>query len=91
MLQDFHAAFGLGRDDKTINTLDADGVLFLSVKGLVEEIKLRDDKITKLEAWSKEQGARSRTEIEELQAQNEQLSRKIESIDRRLNSLPPAP
>ena len=42
MAQDFHAAFGLGRDDKVINTLDADGVLFLSVKGLVQELKERD-------------------------------------------------
>jgi hypothetical protein len=50
MAQDFHAAFGLGNDDKTINTLDADGVLFLSVKGLVEELKERDAKIERLES-----------------------------------------
>jgi len=49
MAQDFHAAFALGSDDKTINTLDADGVLFLSVKGLIEELKERDAKIEKLE------------------------------------------
>jgi hypothetical protein len=84
MSQDFHAAFGLGRDDKTINTLDADGVLFLSVKGLVEEIKLRDEKIAKLEAWSMEQGARSRAEVDELKA-------KLQAVEERLNSLPPAP
>jgi len=55
MAQDFHEAFGLGSDDKTINTLDADGVLFLSVKGLVEELKERDEVIeelkTKLESF----------------------------------------
>jgi hypothetical protein len=50
MAQDFHTAFGLGSDDKTINTLDADGVLFLSVKGLVEELKERDAKIERLES-----------------------------------------
>ena len=72
MAQDFHVAFGLGNDDKTINTLDADGVLFLSVKGLAEELKERDKT------------------IEDLKAQNEELSRKIEAIDERLNSLPPA-
>lgn len=48
MAQDFHAAFALGSDDKTINTLDADGVLFLSVKGLVEELKVRDKTIEDL-------------------------------------------
>lgn len=50
MAQDFHAAFGLGRDNKTISTLDADGVLFLSVKGLVEELKDRDARIERLES-----------------------------------------
>jgi len=52
MAQDFHAAFGLGNDDKTINTLDADGVLFLSVKGLVEELKERDKTIEELKTKS---------------------------------------
>jgi hypothetical protein len=66
MAQDFHAAFGLGNDDKTINTLDADGVLFLSIKGLVEELKDRDAKIGELKA-------------------------KMEAMEERLNSLPPAP
>ena len=73
MAQDFHAAFGLGSDDKTISTLDSDGVMYAAIQGLVEELKVRDKT------------------IEELKAQNEQLSRKIESIDQRLNSLPPAP
>ncbi len=36
MAQDFHALFGLG-DDKTINTLDADGVLFAAVQALAQE------------------------------------------------------
>ncbi|MCS6771036.1 MAG: hypothetical protein NZ740_03300, partial [Kiritimatiellae bacterium] len=36
MAQDFQAAFGLG-DDKTINTLDADGVLFAAVQALAKE------------------------------------------------------
>ena len=38
MAQDFHAAFGLGSDDKTISTLDSDGVTLAAIKGLVEEI-----------------------------------------------------
>jgi|688.fasta_scaffold182392_1 hypothetical protein len=52
MAQDFHAAFGLGNDDRTINTLDADGVLFLSVKGLVEELRERDKAIDELKMKS---------------------------------------
>jgi hypothetical protein len=73
MAQDFHAAFGLGSNDKTISTLDSDGVMYAAMQGPVEELKVRDKTIG------------------ELKAQNEQLSRKIESIDQRLNSLPPAP
>lgn len=94
MSQDFHAAFGLGDDTKTINTLDADGVLFLSVKGLVEELKERDNQIEELKAWSKEQGAKSQAEIEELKmksAQVEELRAKLQALEERLNSLPPAP
>jgi hypothetical protein len=34
MAQDFHAAFGLGGDDRTIATLDADGVALAAIQGL---------------------------------------------------------
>ena len=76
MAQDFHTAFGLGNDDKTISTLDADGVLFLSVKGLVEELKERDRKIAELEMRS--------AEVDDLKA-------KLQAVEERLNSLPRAP
>ena len=65
MAQDFHAAFHLG-DDKTINTLDADGVLFLSVKGLVEELQERDKKIEELEMQNSEVRAELRAIREKL-------------------------
>ena len=32
--QEFHAAFGLGADDKSINTVDADGVALAAIQGL---------------------------------------------------------
>jgi hypothetical protein len=94
MAQDFRAAFGLGLDEKTIGTLDADGVLFSAIKGLIEEIKLRDEKIAQLEAWSKEQGAGNREEIQRLKAKSAEvdgLKAKLRSLENRLNSLPPAP
>lgn len=34
MAQDFHAAFGLGMDDKHISTVDADGVAFAAIQEL---------------------------------------------------------
>lgn len=43
--QDFHQAFGLGSDDKSISTLDSDGVLFACVKGLLDKIKRLEEKL----------------------------------------------
>jgi trimeric autotransporter adhesin len=44
--QDFQAAFGLGADDKSIATVDADGVALAAIQGLnqrlTEELKRRD-------------------------------------------------
>jgi hypothetical protein len=34
MAQDFHAAFGLGDSDRTINMVDANGVLIVAVQAL---------------------------------------------------------
>jgi len=76
MAQDFHAVFGLGSSDKTIGTLDANGVLFSSVKGLLEELKERDKTIAELKAKSEE------VDI---------LKRKLEKFEERLSQLPPAP
>jgi hypothetical protein len=35
--QDFHAAFGLGSDDETIGTVDADGVALAAIQGLDQQ------------------------------------------------------
>ncbi|MEI6339577.1 MAG: tail fiber domain-containing protein, partial [Verrucomicrobiota bacterium] len=75
MAQDFHAAFGLGYDDKSISTLDSDGVMYAAIQGLVEELKERDAKIGELEAKS--------AEIDALKA-------KLGAMEKLLNSLPPA-
>jgi hypothetical protein len=94
MAQDFHAAFGLGQDDKTITTADTDGVMYAAIQGLVEELKDRDREIEELKAWSREQGARSQAEIEEFRAKSAEvdgLKAKLQSLENRLNSLPPAP
>ena len=48
MAQDFHAAFGLGDDDKMIGMQDADGVALAAIQGvnqkLDEQLRARDDK-----------------------------------------------
>jgi hypothetical protein len=50
MAQDFHATFGLGSDDKTISTLDTDGVTLAAIKGLVEEIEVQDQVLAERDA-----------------------------------------
>ncbi len=47
--QDFHAAFGLGADDRHITTVDEGGVALAAIQGLHEEVKEKDAKIQALE------------------------------------------
>jgi hypothetical protein len=50
MAQDFHAAFGLGEDDRHISSSNADGVAFAAIQGLYHLLRERDDRIADLEA-----------------------------------------
>lgn len=54
MAQDFRAAFGLGADDTSIATVDADGVALAAVQGLnqklTEELKRQDTENAQLKA-----------------------------------------
>lgn len=47
--QDFRASFGLGTDERTIHTIDADGVALSAIQGLVAELRDRDARIERLE------------------------------------------
>lgn len=47
--QDFHAAFGLGKDDKHIASVDADGVALAAIQGLKEVVEEKDAQIRALE------------------------------------------
>jgi hypothetical protein len=44
--QDFHAAFGLGENDTTISTVDAQGVAFAAIQGLYQLAQAQDAQIT---------------------------------------------
>lgn len=50
MAQDFRAAFGLGTDDRTINTLDLDGINLAAAKGLVKRTAQLEGEVQRLEA-----------------------------------------
>ena len=50
MAQDFYRLFGLGEDDKHINTLDPDGVALAAIKALYKENKELKQRLDELEA-----------------------------------------
>ncbi len=45
MAQDFHSAFHMGDDDKTISTLDSQGVALAAIQGLHRQIQEKDARI----------------------------------------------
>jgi FtsZ-binding cell division protein ZapB len=71
--QDFQSAFGLGTDDKTIGTVDADGVALAAIQGLNQKLEDRCQK------------ADSR--VENLEAENAQLKRQLAEIKELVQSL----
>lgn len=52
--QDFHAAFGLGTNDRRISTVDADGVSLSAIQGLHEMLQEKSQRIASLEASNAE-------------------------------------
>jgi len=74
--QDFRAAFGLGDDDRGINTLDADGVALAAIKGLTDELRLKDAEIS---------------ELKEKTARLEILEKEVQSLKKMVSDFPPPP
>jgi hypothetical protein len=66
MAQDFQAAFGLGADNKTIATVDADGVALAAIQGLNEKLEDR--------------GQKSEARIQRLEAENAAPREKLNTI-----------
>lgn len=50
MAQDFYVSFGLGEDDKHINTVDADGVSLAAIQGMYAIVQEQEAKINQLQA-----------------------------------------
>lgn len=68
MAQEFHAAFGVGEDERHINTVDADGVALAAIQGLNSIVEEQRAEITRL----KKQVVSQEKTIEEL---NQRLQR----------------
>lgn len=54
MAQDFKAAFYPGRDDKSISTLEADGVALAAIQGLNQKVQEQELEIQQLQKTVKE-------------------------------------
>jgi trimeric autotransporter adhesin len=50
MAQDFHAAFGVGEDEKYISSIDADGVALAAIQGLYQQNRQQAGEIQSLKA-----------------------------------------
>jgi hypothetical protein len=50
MAQDFRAAFGLGEDDRSISTVDEEGVALAAIKALQAEVAAKNRKLIDLDA-----------------------------------------
>jgi len=73
MAQDFHAAFGLGADDRHIATVDADGVALAAIQGLNQKLEERE--------------ASLRAENAQLKRQNTELESRLAALEKLLNRL----
>jgi len=71
MAQDFKAAFYPGRDDKTISTLEFDGVALAAIQGLNEKVEVR--------------GQKSEDRLQKLEAENAELKLRLEKLETLLN------
>jgi hypothetical protein len=75
MAQDFYAAFGLGESDKTISTIDADGIALISIQALYELSVALEQKDKELETKIKE--------IDALRARIEKLEKLVEALSKK--------
>jgi len=85
--QDFKAAFGLGTDDRSINTLDEAGVTLAAVKGVGQEV----DQLKSQLSQRDQQISSLRSQMSLRDAKIESLEKKMNEFSERLNLLPPAP
>jgi len=88
MAQDFYAAFGVGEDDRHITSIDEDGVALAAIKALDAKLDRKDDQIAALRARDGDTrlqivalGVRS----VKLQAQNDQLQRRLALLERKID------
>ena len=73
MAQDFHAAFGLGEDERYISSVDADGVALAAIQGLYQLLLEKDREMEEFEE--------AYIYIELLRNQNKRLERELRAVE----------
>jgi len=79
MAQDFKAAFFPGRDDKSISTLEFDGVELAAIQGL-------NDKVEDRSRTSEIRSQKAEACIRKLEAENTELKARLEKLERLLTA-----
>jgi hypothetical protein len=77
MAQDFYAAFGLGEDERYINSADADGIALVSIQALYQILTALEQKTAALEQKTAELG-RIADNVEDLRARLARFERAAE-------------
>jgi len=83
--QDFYQAFGLGDSDRTISTVDANGVALAAIQGLNSKLEAERDALqAKLEAENAALVAKLEAENAELRAAQERLAAELAELRAKL-------
>jgi trimeric autotransporter adhesin len=72
--QDFHAVFGLGEDDRYINSADADGVALAAIQGLYQVVLDKDAQIKAQQQRIEDMEAKLATQQDQLASLGARLS-----------------
>jgi trimeric autotransporter adhesin len=78
--QDFHPPFGAGVDDKTISSLDADGVALAAIQGLYRVAQEKDAQLASLQ----QQSSTQQEQIAALREQNVALEARLQAVEQKL-------
>jgi len=65
--EDFHAAFGLGSDDRSISSVDASGVAFAAIQGLNEKLEAENNRL--------------KQRLEDLARHNQELEARLAALE----------
>jgi hypothetical protein len=76
MAQDFHAAFQVGLDEKTMSMVDADGVALAAIQGLNQKVKKKESEIHHLQKQN-----------EKLEKQNQTLEQRLSNLEELVRTL----